>query len=480
MAGSDRIQQNTNERYTSADINDAQDLAARFVNELSQRYRQRPTLNLNNGAYPDGGIGPAVVIGGLTLTTSAANLIVAEGATVFTRPTTFPVAGANDSPRQFAMISAPVTITPPVPVVDTWYLIRARATLANDPTVNRDVYQPGSQSFLSTAVVKRQRLSLEFDFVAGTTVDIPLMASSDEWVEIGAVFRPAGGGPITNAQIIDLRPMRPEGTGTAAAVDYLDTQIVTRAHAFAGVSTQAWIRAHVRGFQGEMNFAITGNVESLVDLDSASIRSPTTVYAANTWYYLYLCSIGAGVFKPRHHSATHRGAQGVLVMSSVGPNIDRYASATIQLPAPFSLQSTSSNDAVCIAALRRNGGNTGWNPTAVRNGHGRTVGFNYLGASASGATPLPLALTANTHYPLGSRALDFTATLAVAGAATVAVNLRDTATAGADFLTGKTWSPVVGAYAEFDDVPILLTDDFELVFAAGGATASLGMNGYHL
>jgi len=343
MSGNDNLLMNTLERATSGDINDLQSLEARVLAELFRQTFSRRTLGQ---AFSDQ---TRSICMGLGVTPSGGDVIVGLGVLAQQSATLPPVPGALDSTYRLARLDTAATITGPTPGANTWYLLEAQMVPLVASTQVRDIYNPGTQTFVPTLVTKINLQSIAFQIVPGVGANLPAPTGGD-WVPLAGVEWPAGGGAPLN--IVDLRQLPDVVEGGLPIDATVEQQRILAASTPSLPSNNVSIIA-----QASNDRARLGGETGPFDATSALVIEPGTLFAASTWYYLYLAEWSALALAPQ--GAQGFNMRGVVVVSATPPILGTATpSAAITPPAPFAASATL--NAVCIGAVRRNAPNTGW------------------------------------------------------------------------------------------------------------------------
>ena len=421
MSGNDNLLMNTLERATSGDINDLQSLQARVLAELFRQTFSRRTLGQ---AFSDQ---TRSICMGLGVTPSGGDVIVGLGILAQQSATLPPVPGALDSTYRLARLDTAATITGPTPGANTWYLLEAQMVPLVASTQVRDIYNPGTQTFVPTLVTKINLQSIAFQIVPGVGANLPAPSGGD-WVPLAGVEWPAGGGAPLN--IVDLRQLPDAVEGGLPLDATVEQQRILTASTPAAQTNDVSIIA-----QASNDRARLGGETGLFDATSATVIEPGTLFAASTWYYLYLAEWSALALAPQ--GAQGFSMRGVVVVSATPPILGTATpSAAITPPAPFALPTLN---AICIGAVRRNTTNTGWVSTdeADRQGLASTSGPSeevsvtggiFVSAPALGNVSIPINLA--TFVPRHAKtAILYVETNAggVVGAQSYDVELQDQA-----------------------------------------------------
>lgn len=380
----DRVPFYLNEQYRSEDLNILQDVIDAWIDDASAFEQYARATSAIASAIPAdennpvvlGGCAPIVSGGGLSITAGVV-LHLDNGAVGPDRPL---------SQRCVARNPSTVAITLPSPVADTWYTVTARVAEPSDAAVQRNVWEPSTQQWIPTNLVKRTRQIINFELDAGTPTQLPGIANQ---MVICAIFRPAGGGAVTASQIIDLRPYSPVSKMKDQRAQFLHNIWATNAF---GTSTTIAFDSTVLGPDGHLMWARAA--AGINPLAAAYVDPTAGATSANGWWHLYLCpspvAASLRIF-PRHAQTGIDSQQGLLVLSKIAPGSTRLNSADITLPAPFGSYPAVAGRAVCIGSLKRNSGDSGWRGASC---HGDMVS---VAEQFSTVTPNPNA----TGFTLG-------------------------------------------------------------------------------
>ncbi len=425
MSAADRVVFILNERYVSSDLNILENLWARWLTDALV-YRDAQVLPAVSSSAVGAPVLMQAVLGGLEVSANGTSIDVAKGALVQTSP----IAPVTDDPITAMAIgfnTATLTLATPAPGGDTWCLVQAQVQDVADGTVTVDIFN-GSVFVPTAGQVKRRRRTLNVTIkeTGGTATSIP--APDAGFIPIAALFRPGGGGAVTNAAIVDIRPMLPVPHGTPHELrDHF-----YRTNDLAGTQTTITMSVRVGSQNGEMHFEPSSSSPTAFQPEAAAWKETgSPALAANEWWYLYMCPLvigGLPAIRPRHLYANYK-SEGVLVMSQVAPRTNlRDNSALITLPQPFAAHTVPIGQAVFVGAIRRNAGNTGWVPMSGVRGHVRFSDKAFYDIAA-GAAPLAMftATGGSNVLPAGARAFDVTVLAATAGAASTTVAVEDPA-----------------------------------------------------
>lgn len=363
MSGSDQIVINTRERASSGDINDLQSLKDRTLLDSWLEAFQRRTYAA--GVQPTE-VSQPVVLGGLEVGPSGTDIAVQPGVLLQDSLTLIPVPAALDSDYRWSALRSSVIIVNPLPGADTWFLIEAQMSDIVAESVSRDIFDVGTGLFVPTVVTKRTERTIATQLVVGTATDLPLPTGGD-FIVIGAVLVPTGGGAIPVANFIDMRPLWADLNGAVRPVasqgkrqseletlrdpgDFLKEVVI---------SAEAWTLGLRLWFE-------TTEAGILLAANLATFREPTkNPQAAQSISYLYLAPIrDGGATRPlfarnlyAHIPLSVFNGNAMLVWTTTPPGADRETnSVAMLLPPPFGLYTVQAGEAVCIGALYNKSG----------------------------------------------------------------------------------------------------------------------------
>lgn len=349
MSGADNIVINTRERAVSDDINNLQDMQTRTLMEMF-----RFGLAQNQvGTSVSGTDVRAVVLGGLTVAPNGGDVTVQEGILMQDSLTLLPLPGLLDSRYRIGRLGAPLAA--PVPAAEGFYLVEVKMVEVVSLSTTRDIFDPGTETFVPTPVDKQTEQVLEATVTFGSLTNAPSPTGGD--LICIAIVHKDGGGLID--QVIDLRPLRddvPSDTATRGQPTYIrnrwvrpdagpqndtPTRTISWDHEVTG-SRRMWMGPEVDG---------TPVFEAF---DSAQWATPDAPgVTGQRWVHFHMCDWFGYV--PRQAYANYKH-QGVLVVDQLDRGTtsqgSRITVSGIPLPAPFSAYTTQGNgDGVCIGAL---------------------------------------------------------------------------------------------------------------------------------
>lgn len=367
MAGSDNILINPFERPMSPDINNLQSMLSRTIADLLRygemlRVVGTPVDSVRN-----------VVLGGLVVSPSGSDVSISTGALLQDTGSLAPTPGALDSSYRIAINRSATTMVMPAPGADTYYLIEGQMVNTVTVTESRDLLNPTTGVFAPSLVTKQQERRITFQLLTGAA-DAPA-PSGGNWVPIAIVRRPAGGGAVLATDIIDVRPLHEMGRERPALPTVREGCMAV---ATPGAATAVTLRALIDGAGGLRSADVTTGT---LTITGADIIAPGLVFAADTWYYLYLAPWSALTLNPRFATAT-QSRSGVLVLTGVNPTNQRRNGGSIALPPPFGVVAAPAGSAYLVGAVRRNAANSGF--ITMQSPDLRD--FEHLGGTAEGVT----------------------------------------------------------------------------------------------
>ncbi|KKN72092.1 hypothetical protein LCGC14_0414870 [marine sediment metagenome] len=393
MAGADNEVFNTRERPVSNDHNDLQSMAARTLADMLREMFVKRSFSLGLAATE----APRnVILGGLEVTPSGSDLLVAPGALMQESATLTPAPGALDSNYRIAILRSAATVIPPSPAGDTWFLLEAQMTEVTTVSESRDILDVPTATFLPASVPKQRERRLLFSFVTGTATEAPVPTGGN-FVPIAMVFRPAGGGAVLATHLIDTRTMWDAEAPLRDTLALGSLLQRDRGQRFLLTSSVPGTPSNSMLIDAEAFVAPTRlwyTRSGSLNVTAAFTLSPGTVLSADTWYYLYLASWqGIPIVSVLDPFSTGRG---ILVLSAVVPITSLLKnSLAVPLPAPFGITDLPGGVGVCVAALRRNAANTGWlTAWSVGNNEMRIVPVQVTTATPATAARTTVALGA--------------------------------------------------------------------------------------
>lgn len=378
MAGADNIVINVRERPLSTDINDLQALAARTQMDAAAWLH---SLRLYTaGSSPTSFI--RKIVGGLdpVAGVSTANVNIQPGALLQDSVSLAPTPGSLDSSYRIGILRTQQAIAMASPGSDTWYVIEAQMVESTTSTQLRDILNIVTGVFTPTSVPKRRERSIQFQTLAGSAGQAPAISGGD-WVPICVVRRPSGGGNVANTDVYDVRqflydPITGDNATGKGDGSFLDVTLRTDSN-YNGHSNPIMLRAQASLPGMGVPSYFFSNTQ--IDPTAATYVEPGTSITANTWYHLYLCpwgSLANNLILPYNAYGSSVQSRGLLVLSSKVPatlptlaSVIRTASADITPPAPWGVAAIPAAACICVGALRRNAGNTGWVPLSIEDGH---------------------------------------------------------------------------------------------------------------
>lgn len=430
MAG-DSVIFNTRQRALSGDVNDLQSIQTR---ELADVIAMRTASAVITDATPNLTQRRNVVLGGLNVIAAGTDVVVSEGVIAQYSTTIVPTPGPYDSGERIAFQRGSANVPVPNPGSDTTYLLEAQMADVVTLTQTRDIFDPGTQTFIPTSVPVRTERQVTYRFRAGTATDAPAVDS--EWVPLAIVFRPSGAPPASNAEIWDCRPLANGNDGlrmSALPANELGGARVLRRRletlSILGAAASPNVRIDFEAIDatGERLFVRQSGASVAVTALPQSILSAGLVY-------IYLFSGRGRPISNRVSGVMHRG---LPVLSMVAPTKGGLNSAVITLVQPggstWGFDAIDPGEAVCVGALV-------WTGTTVvpmvidENGaqvYSGTALQAYFGAiGGGGATNFSLVGFAPVDARVANIRADFPATLSAAQNTLCAVIGQGTAPGG--------------------------------------------------
>lgn len=382
MPISDHVVINVRERPLSTDIMDAESLMHRVVLDglmygNAAEFPGQDNTNTPNLLYRNLCVGLQVRSPGVGTTVS-----VSAGALYQKSATLAPTPGSLDSPYRVGFNRTSLAVTLPVPASTTFYLLEAQVSESITST-SRDIMDPASGNFVSTAVPKRKTYGITTQWTAGTTTNYPTPTGGD-WVVLCGIKVDNTGSHTGQVGVVDMRPLigglatPNRGTWTHGERPLIGTPLQ-----IIGGSLYLTVDRAVAA--GLTNTDVNGGLvmhcrpnDTLTGFDPATIKEPATIYSADGVYYIYLCpwngltpgTLGDGV-------SGYGSGRGLLLISSTPPSSSTtnpgYNSAGLSLYAPFAATTIATGSVPCVGRIKRNSANTDWVPPA-----NSLVAFNCL------------------------------------------------------------------------------------------------------
>jgi len=319
----------TLERVVSQDFNRAQDIINRTVVEAFRVWARE----IRSGLTP---IQADVtnVASGLTVVQSAGtNVVVNPGLLaqdVAASPPAVPTPGALDSDYRIGLQLSTHDPGDPWDATAAWWLLEARVVRTTTLSEARDIFNPATETFAPSGAPldKQYESQIEFAWKKGTASQIPTPTAG--FARIGALYRPALGGAITDADIVQLVAQVDDLSshvginGTAKRDNFrfrVDPTTLDATFSLAGQSDGVRVWAHGHTAQ---------TLRSVVFIDPGDVGDIAT---ADLWWYVYLAA-GNGCLPSNLYGANidHRG---LIIVSRTPPNESGTNSGAIQSPDPF-------------------------------------------------------------------------------------------------------------------------------------------------
>lgn len=463
MAGTDRVQFSTLQQLTGSDLNANQQLAGRLTADAYRFLLQTVSAEVSGTAPVETSRG--AVLGGLNATTDGS--VIQVGAGVLAQPDwgISPAPAPRESAFLLGRDPGGTQVPIAVPGSDSWHVVQARVQETSVVTQTRNVWNPGLDAFAAQVVTTEVTLGVEYNVkvLAGTELPLP----DNGWVPICGVFRDAAGSSITQADIIDLRPLPGETFGRVddGSEEVLWMDVLTNQFVDTGAPTTVGLDLGVVANGRRLFMRPSGDPFSFVDIANPPYKRLAGA-PANSWHYLYLAD-WAGT-TPRGQYAAFR-SQGVLVVSTIptAAQGSRRNGSPIVLPSPFQSYTVPAGEAVALGAVRRNAAGTGWDLIAIRDGRTQSLGANVPRVPGFQASPLTIS---DADWPTNARTLDLLwRNSDTAGYTSSALTVQDAATSGT--VLNITTDTIAGTSPfAFRGVPLTLdgfSGDLELTWATG-------------
>lgn len=381
MSGADNIQFNNLERALSTDLNNTEAVLTRTAaDNLRYRYATQEYAATTAATSMPSQTIQNVVLGGLAVTPSGGTgVFVSPGVLCQDSASLTPTPGTYDSDYRIARLEDVETVAALTPGTDVYYLLEAQMMEVIESSQIRDIYNPSTETFVPTSVPKVIRRTIQFQWTAGTTTNFPVPTGGN-WVPIAGLFRPAAGGNVTAAQIYDMR-IFPKQSVYPIGINAVVVQQRSYGIVSAGAGDGSYglksiaYRANLRGedvwiYSPSSSYGLPFEAPELSD----PVNNPALA-SLGTWCYLYLAPWSALRIKPVGQTIpwvdvtggpsplylNNGCVKGVVVSSTVAPaNQGEITNGfTITLPSPFQGITVAANQAVCVAAMKKESG-FGW------------------------------------------------------------------------------------------------------------------------
>jgi hypothetical protein len=396
----DRTPFYANEQFASADQTSVQRMMERYLEDVAGYAQRSIGLGMVGNSPSNDGAQPSIaLVGGLAAYNNVAGLEIGPGMILST---------LVDSPDNPTLSGAYLCTNPtstvvalPSPVSDTWTVICVRPALVDDAPLSRRVWNEALSRWDATNLVKRQRSKLIFDVVVSPFAgQLPFVYPANS-VPIWAVLRPAGGGPVLDAHVIDLRPVRPVGGARGDGGYGASVQLGHSDWSFTAAN-QLQLNVHLTLENMDLHA-----VSTFAGLDPLLFQNPSDAAPADgEWWYLYLARFPylGPLCAPRHAQLAADGLnqQGLVILSKVRPflnyQLHRVNSGDLHAPDPFSSAVIGSGNAALFGALKRVG--SSWAPCQ---GDGDRVSM--LGLVSGTSHAATHSFTFDHGAPRGARAV---------------------------------------------------------------------------
>ncbi|MCG8622320.1 MAG: hypothetical protein MJE68_10050 [Proteobacteria bacterium] len=343
---------NTFEKASSSDVNELQNLRNRLLAECMRTL----TIKKQMGGTPTPS-NRAHVASGLFVTTDGSQLTVGTGALfqeVTANPPDVPTPEALDSSYRIGLNLSAINIADPATASDRYWLIEARVVRNVTLTETRDIFNQTTQSFQSQNVPKRQESQIETQVVEGTATAMPTQTVG--WAPLALVFRPAGGGTITGAQITQMSTQINDFTnvdgadGVASRSSFRFKTNGDIAGTTANTGASFVLAAEINGQQ---LFARTDQDVNLRETQFVDPLDSGVRTSDEYWWYIYLTTTSNNITPSNLYGSDieHRGR---LIVSRTPPDLYGRNSAALGGPLPIG-GSIAAGEAAFVGVFRADG-----------------------------------------------------------------------------------------------------------------------------
>lgn len=365
MSLQDSIPITTLERVVSDDFNDESDLNNRTIAEFEKCFCRLEAM----GGIPSH-LTRGHVASGLFLQLSLGAPVLSTGVlfqdSVAAVPPLVPAPDTFDSPTfRSGLNLTTMALADPWAGVDMWYLLQARVEHVVALLEARDIYDPTTQTFAPGAPIdKRYESRVVTAWKAGGAALIP--APDAGYAPIAALYRPAGGGAIANADVVQLA-IQLDDLVPLLSDQYANHRTCKRFRSDSGAPTLATfsLSAEIDGLRLYAHSESGAAIRTAPFIDSAFAAS---MAVDGLWWYVYL-SHGTNIVPSNVYGVTvdHRG---LLIASRIPPTDLGRNSAALNAPAPIS-QVVAAGTAALVGIFRSSGVGSDIHPISIaENGDG--------------------------------------------------------------------------------------------------------------
>lgn len=379
MPGRTKMVINTQERAISTDINRLQSFAGKDNDELLRfmlQGRFGDELQPGQVFYSSGVTAPlsAEVIGGLMVrpTSGSFEVQVDPGVLVSFSPDGAPDESDYKYSRSGGVPAAMLAIGPNVSGSIRIDVIECRVNpIPSVVSDSRDIFDPSTGLFIASLVTKETAAQLEFRVRAGVG-GTGYPAAQFGWLPLAVASVPNGAASNDDVTFWDVRPMLQDRD--RAAFQQFPLVSVGRPHLLdldgrtnrvnAGSTLlNGYFRAILAGrvVGGAFRRGSPGAAADSIDIANIANQGAAIAEPLAGTVYVYACTPFAlsrwATYAEAPASRIPRSPIGMLIVSSVVPDLFGSPSATIPLPASTGLLGTvSRHEAVCVATIPRNVG----------------------------------------------------------------------------------------------------------------------------
>jgi hypothetical protein len=287
-------------------------------------------------------------------------------------------------------------------------------------TDSRDIFDTSTGLFSASTVTKERSAQLEFRVRQGSAGG-GMPANQSGWTPIMVASVPSSSTSNDNCTFWDVRPLVADRRATGAFSKSRERAIHLGGQCFTvgptGTNenlqqgTYELIDLHGRKLGGRLRKTSPDTVDAdNFDWDSADNWESGTVPATNTPCFSYFLT-PFGLPRWSRYSATGtrlpRSPCGLVVLSTIGPNLFGTPSSAISLPTSTGLGGSTS-DGICFGHSRRTGGGGGKNRAFHQSNLVQRKGVEGVPSLAASSVGLGFASfvpVPNTHFPQNAKAV---------------------------------------------------------------------------
>jgi hypothetical protein len=362
MGLNDNTKINLLERVTSSDLNEMQSLSGRLMSEAIRGLGRK---------FIAGGIPSELstfgVASGLKISTSGVNVVVGTGVLVQSGmpndPPDVPIPETFDSlTARYGLHLASTSLPVPARGVDTYWLVQGRVERDDTLTATRDIWDPGTLTFVPTAgQLKRQESKVVVELKEGTTTTIP--APDTGYSRIGAVLLLTGAGSILTNNTFQLVAQFNELSSEASDDGACNRTSFRHRSNFQineiSTGSEFNFAAEVNGFKLWAKTNNTTNDTSLRSTPFIDTNHTAQLATTDLWWYIYLAAPDDYIPENLYTDGSTMDVEhrGLIICSRTRPDINGCNSASLGVPLPLG-GTIAAGKAAFVGVFKSNGAGT--------------------------------------------------------------------------------------------------------------------------